>query len=134
MLSGGVRFAFYDIFKRFFREGLGEKWGERMRWVTYGLSAAAAEFLSVTISLPFDNVKILQEKILTLKEIEVLRNATRESQIRGLFLDDTINTEKNYYKGYKQALMRNLPCTAITFTTFELASEIWYDYIVRTPK
>lgn len=67
LLSGGARFAFYDFFKKFFSAGFGERWNEKLRWITYALSATAAESLAVAIALPFKNVKILSERILSLE-------------------------------------------------------------------
>lgn len=76
MLVGSVRFGFYDIFKRFINVGLGDTWSDRLRWLTYGVSATAAEFLAVTVSIPFKNVKIIEEGISSLEDIEKVRNAT----------------------------------------------------------
>ena len=76
MLVGSVRFGFYDIFKRFINVGLGDTWSDRLRWLTYGVSATAAEVLAVTVSLPFKNVKIIEEGISSLEDIEKVRNAT----------------------------------------------------------
>ena len=68
-MGGSVRFAFYDIFKRFIEVGFGEKWSEKIRYLTYGVSAIAAEALAVTVSLPFENVKILEERVISLEDI-----------------------------------------------------------------
>jgi hypothetical protein len=65
-LSGGLRFGFYEIFKNFYRATLGDEWGQKLRWINFGLAAGTAEVVSVALSLPFENVNILSEKFLTI--------------------------------------------------------------------
>ena len=73
ILSGGIRFGFYEIFKRFYGVLFGEKIGDKLRWINYGLAAASAEFLATTVALPFNNVKVVAENYLSLEQIEKIR-------------------------------------------------------------
>ena len=42
MMGGGIRFGFYDIFKKIIHKGLGDKYYEKFRWIIYGASAAVS--------------------------------------------------------------------------------------------
>lgn len=123
MVSGTVRFGFYEIFKRILKDIQGDKWAERLRLLNYGIAAAASEFIAASAAFPFTNRSIIDDHIMKVQNTSAPNQTLNpDPHFINELPEQPVKSLRSYYSGLSANLLRYVPCTVITFTTFELVS------------
>merc|ERR1712002_263399 len=123
-IQGLGKFGFYEVFKIFYSNLIGEENAYLWRTTMYLAASASAEFFADIGLCPFEAVKV---KIQTQ---EGWANTFREGfpklyKEEGLF---------GYYKGLTPLWMRQIPYTMMKFACFERTVELLYKHVVPKPR
>jgi len=123
-IQGLGKFGFYEVFKIFYSDLIGEENAYLWRTTMYLAASASAEFFADIGLCPFEAVKV---KIQTQ---EGWANTFREGfpklyKEEGLF---------GYYKGIVPLWGRQIPYTMMKFACFERTVELLYKHVVPKPR
>uniref|UniRef100_A0A9J2PJ18 Phosphate carrier protein, mitochondrial n=1 Tax=Ascaris lumbricoides TaxID=6252 RepID=A0A9J2PJ18_ASCLU len=123
-LQGMGKFGFYEIFKLYYSEYLGEEISYQWRTSLYLAASASAEFFADIMLAPMEATKV---RIQTAPDAPpTLRGCCpmiwRTEGIMG------------FYKGLPPLWLRQIPYTMMKFACFERTLEMLYKYVVPKPR
>ncbi|VDN01211.1 unnamed protein product [Thelazia callipaeda] len=123
-LQGLGKFGFYEVFKLYYSELLGEERAYKWRTSLYLAASASAEFFADVMLAPMEATKV---RIQTAPGAPpTLRRCApmiwRQEGISG------------FYKGLPPLWMRQIPYTMMKFACFERTVEMLYKYVVPKPR
>uniref|UniRef100_A0A0M3IPP8 Phosphate carrier protein, mitochondrial n=1 Tax=Ascaris lumbricoides TaxID=6252 RepID=A0A0M3IPP8_ASCLU len=123
-LQGLGKFGFYEIFKLFYAEMLGEEIAYQWRTSLYLAASASAEFFADIMLAPMEATKV---------RIQTAPGAP--PTLRGCF-PMIWRTEgiMGFYKGLPPLWLRQIPYTMMKFACFERTVEMLYKYVVPKPR
>jgi solute carrier family 25 phosphate transporter 3 len=123
-LQGLGKFGFYELFKIFYADLIGEELAYSWRTSLYLAASASAEFFADILLAPMEATKV---RIQTSPGAPpTLRGcAPMIYQTEGLM---------GFYKGLPPLWMRQIPYTMMKFACFEKTVEYLYQYVVPKPR
>ncbi|VDM39298.1 unnamed protein product [Toxocara canis] len=123
-LQGLGKFGFYEVFKLFYSEMLGEEIAYQWRTSLYLAASASAEFFADIMLAPMEATKV---------RIQTAPGAP--PTMRGC-LPMIWRTEgfMGFYKGLPPLWLRQIPYTMMKFACFERTVEMLYKYVVPKPR
>lgn len=123
-LQGLGKFGFYEVFKIFYSNLIGEENAFLYRTSLYLAASASAEFFADIMLAPMEAAKV-----------RVQTQATGPSTLRGvapvIWKNEGI---RGFYKGLPPLWMRQIPYTMMKFACFERTVEALYKYVVPKPR
>uniref|UniRef100_A0A1L8E0J7 Phosphate carrier protein, mitochondrial n=1 Tax=Nyssomyia neivai TaxID=330878 RepID=A0A1L8E0J7_9DIPT len=122
--QGMCKFGFYEVFKVYYANLIGEENAYLYRTSLYLAASASAEFFADIALAPFEAAKV---KIQTTAGYA---NTFREAAPK-MFKEEGITA---FYKGLVPLWMRQIPYTMMKFACFERTVEAIYQYVVPKPR
>jgi len=122
--QGMCKFGFYEVFKVYYANLIGEENAFLYRTSLYLAASASAEFFADIALAPFEAAKV---KIQTMPGFA---NTFREA-VPKMIKDEGIGA---FYKGLVPLWMRQIPYTMMKFACFERTVEALYQYVVPKPR
>ncbi|CAG9541126.1 unnamed protein product [Cercopithifilaria johnstoni] len=123
-LQGLGKFGFYEMFKIFYSDMLGEELSYQWRTSLYLGASASAEFFADMLLAPMEATKVRVQT--SVGAPPTLRGCTpmiyRNEGMTG------------FYKGLPPLWMRQIPYTMMKFACFERTVEVLYKYVVPKPR
>lgn len=123
-LQGLGKFGFYEVFKIFYADLIGEENAYLYRTTLYLAASASAEFFADMLLAPMEAAKV-----------RVQTQATGPSTLREvapkIWKAEGIS---GFYKGLPPLWMRQIPYTMMKFACFERTVEALYKYVVPKPR
>jgi solute carrier family 25 phosphate transporter 3 len=123
-MQGLFKFGFYEVFKIFYANMLGEEKTYTYRTMLYLAASASAEFFADIALSPMEAVKVRVQTGIgwgyTLREC-----APKLYKEEGL---------AGFYKGLPPLWLRQIPYTMMKFAAFERTVEFLYKHVVPTPR
>ncbi|KAG4067089.1 hypothetical protein HA402_000080 [Bradysia odoriphaga] len=123
-MQGFCKFGFYEVFKVYYANLIGEENAYVYRTLLYLAASASAEFFADIALSPMEAAKV---KIQTTPGFaNTLREALpKMSAAEGM---------SAFYKGLVPLWMRQIPYTMMKFACFEKTLELLYQYVVPKPR
>ncbi|KAH9290741.1 hypothetical protein KI387_034858, partial [Taxus chinensis] len=122
--QGAFKFGFYEFFKIFYADILGQKHAQKHKTIIYLAGSASAEFIADIALCPFEAVKL---RVQTHPDVTI--------GFLEAFADIWANQGHNgFYKGLLPLWGRQIPYTMVKFACFEKTVESIYKYIVPIPR
>ncbi|XP_075164242.1 mitochondrial phosphate carrier protein 2 [Haematobia irritans] len=122
--QGLCKFGFYEVFKVYYANLLGEENAYLYRTWLYLAASASAEFFADIALAPFEAAKV---KIQTTPGFA---NTMREAMPR-IMKEEGVS---GFYKGLVPLWMRQIPYTMMKFACFEKTVELLYKHVVPKPR
>ncbi|XP_056633281.1 phosphate carrier protein, mitochondrial-like [Diorhabda carinulata] len=122
--QGLCKFGFYEVFKVFYSDVIGEENSYLYRTWLYLAASASAEFIADIALSPMEAAKV---KIQTTPGFA---NTLREAWPK-IYKEEGLN---GFYKSLVPLWMRQIPYTMMKFACFERTVEILYKYVVPKPR
>ncbi|XP_055697554.1 phosphate carrier protein, mitochondrial-like isoform X2 [Phlebotomus papatasi] len=122
--QGLCKFGFYEIFKVYYANLIGDEKAYLYRTSLYLAASASAEFFADIALAPFEAAKV---KIQTTAGYA---NTFREAAPK-MFKEEGVMA---FYKGLVPLWMRQIPYTMMKFACFERTVEALYQYVVPKPR
>merc|ERR1712176_254136 len=122
-MQGTCKFGFYEIFKNFYSNAMGEEAAYNNQVVLYLAASASAEFFADIALCPMEAVKVR------------IQTSDYSSTLRDCF--PRMKAEEGtgtFFKGLKPLWMRQIPYTMMKFACFEKTVEALYAYVVPKPR
>lgn len=119
-LQGFSKFGFYEVFKAFYSDVVGEELAYNWRTVLYLAASASAEFFADIMLAPMEAVKV---------RMQTASNVPSSlcSCIRLIWRAEGLHS---FYKGLVPLWLRQIPYTMMKFACFERTIEILYVFVV----
>ncbi|VDK42127.1 unnamed protein product [Anisakis simplex] len=123
-MQGLGKFGFYEVFKLFYSELLGEEISYQWRTTLYLAASASAEFFADIMLAPMEATKV-----------RIQTQPGAPPTLRGCF-PMIWRTEgiMGFYKGLPPLWLRQIPYTMMKFACFERTVEALYKYVVPKPR
>lgn len=122
--QGLFKFGFYEVFKVYYANMVGEENAFLYRTTLYLAASASAEFFADMALAPFEAAKV---KIQTTAGFA---NTLREAFPK-MYAQEGITA---FYKGLVPLWMRQIPYTMMKFACFERTVELLYKHVVPKPR
>lgn len=123
-LQGLGKFGFYEVFKNFYGNLMGEENAYLYRTSLYLAASASAEFFADMLLAPMEATKVrIQTK-------PGFANTLREAFPKMLAAEGAMT----FYKGLPPLWGRQIPYTMMKFACFERTVEALYKYVVPKPR
>uniref|UniRef100_A0A8D3AWE4 Solute carrier family 25 member 3 n=1 Tax=Scophthalmus maximus TaxID=52904 RepID=A0A8D3AWE4_SCOMX len=123
-MQGLCKFGFYEVFKIFYSEQLGEENTYLWRTSLYLAASASAEFFADIALAPMEAVKV------RIQTQPGFANTLRQA-VPKMYKEEGIWA---FYKGVVPLWMRQIPYTMMKFACFERTVELLYKYAVPKPR
>uniref|UniRef100_T1J0E7 Phosphate carrier protein, mitochondrial n=1 Tax=Strigamia maritima TaxID=126957 RepID=T1J0E7_STRMM len=123
-MQGLCKFGFYEIFKVFYGNLMGEEYSYLYRTSLYLIASASAEFFADIALSPMEAVKV---RIQTMPGFA----ATLRQGAPIIWKEEGIG---GFYKGLVPLWMRQIPYTMMKFACFERTVEALYKFVVPKPR
>ncbi|CAB4012190.1 phosphate carrier, mitochondrial-like [Paramuricea clavata] len=123
-MQGLCKFGFYEVFKIFYGNLIGEEYSYTWRTSLYLAASASAEFFADIALAPMEAVKV------RIQTNPGWANTLREG-VPKLLKDEGI---RGFYKGLPPLWLRQIPYTMMKFSCFERTVEFLYHHIVPKPR
>uniref|UniRef100_A0A672IGT5 Solute carrier family 25 member 3 n=1 Tax=Salarias fasciatus TaxID=181472 RepID=A0A672IGT5_SALFA len=123
-MQGLCKFGFYEVFKIFYSDLLGEENTYLWRTSLYLAASASAEFFADVALAPMEAVKV------RIQTQPGYANTLRQC-VPKMFAEEGIWA---FYKGVVPLWMRQIPYTMMKFACFERTVEMLYKYVVPKPR
>jgi len=123
-MQGLCKFGFYEVFKIFYSNMIGEENSYLYRTSLYLAASASAEFFADIALAPMEAVKV------RIQTQPGFANTLREGFPK-IMSSEGIN---GFYKGLPPLWMRQIPYTMMKFACFERTVEFLYKYVVPKPR
>ncbi|TKS91156.1 Phosphate carrier protein, mitochondrial [Collichthys lucidus] len=123
-MQGLCKFGFYEVFKIFYSDLLGEENTYLWRTSLYLAASASAEFFADIALAPMEAVKV------RIQTQPGYANTLREC-VPKMYGEEGIWA---FYKGVVPLWMRQIPYTMMKFACFERTVEMLYKYVVPKPR
>jgi len=123
-IQGLCKFGFYEVFKVYYGNMIGEENAYMYRTWLYLASSASAEFIADIGLSPMESAKV---KIQTTPGFA---NTLREA-VPKIYAEEGLN---GFYKSLVPLWMRQIPYTMMKFACFERTVELLYAYVVPKPR
>jgi solute carrier family 25 phosphate transporter 3 len=123
-IQGLCKFGFYEVFKVYYGNMIGEENAYLYRTWLYLASSASAEFIADIGLSPMESAKV---KIQTTPGFA---NTLREA-VPKIYAEEGLN---GFYKSLVPLWMRQIPYTMMKFACFERTVELLYAYVVPKPR
>nr|XP_039264077.1 phosphate carrier protein, mitochondrial-like isoform X2 [Styela clava]XP_039264078.1 phosphate carrier protein, mitochondrial-like isoform X2 [Styela clava] len=123
-MQGLGKFGFYEVFKNFYGNLLGEEKSYLWRTSLYLAASASAEFFADIALAPMEACKV------RIQTQPGFANTLREAFPK-MWKEEGITA---FYKGLPPLWMRQIPYTMIKFSCFERTVEAMYKYVVPKPR
>lgn len=123
-LQGMGKFGFYEVFKLFYSDLLGEELSYTWRTSLYLAASASAEFFADIMLSPMEATKV---------RIQTAAGAppTLRKCFPMIWKTEGIS---GFYKGLPPLWLRQIPYTMMKFACFERTVEMLYKYVVPKPR
>jgi len=122
--QGLFKFGFYEFFKVYYSNVLGEENSYLYRTWLYLAASASAEFFADIALSPFEAAKV---KIQTMPGYAT----TLRQAVPKMLKEEGVGA---FYKGIVPLWMRQIPYTMMKFACFEKTVELLYKYVVPKPR
>jgi len=122
-MQGACKFGFYEIFKNFYGDLMGEENAYNYMTGLYLIASASAEFFADIALCPMEAVKV---RIQTSNYASTLRECFPKMQAE--------EGNQTFFKGLKPLWMRQIPYTMMKFACFEKTVIALYEYVVPKPR
>ncbi|XP_036329697.1 phosphate carrier protein, mitochondrial-like [Rhagoletis pomonella] len=122
--QGSFKFGFYEFFKVYYSQILGDENAYLYRTYIYLSASASAEFFADIALAPMEAVKV------KMQTTTGFANTMRQA-IPKMRADEGITA---FYKGLVPLWMRQIPYTMMKFACFELTLELLYKHVVPKPR
>jgi len=122
-MQGACKFGFYEMFKNFYGNLMGEEASYNYMTGLYLIASASAEFFADIALCPMEAVKV---RIQTSDYASTLRECFPKMKA-----EEGTGT---FFKGLKPLWMRQIPYTMMKFACFEKTVVALYDYVVPKPR
>merc|ERR1712168_434554 len=122
-MQGACKFGFYEIFKNFYSNAMGEEASYLYRTQLYLIASASAEFFADIALCPMEAVKV---RIQTSDYASTLRECFPKMKA-----EEGTGT---FFKGLKPLWLRQIPYTMMKFACFEKTVVALYTYVVPKPR
>lgn len=122
-MQGTCKFGFYEIFKNFYSNLMGEENAYLYRTSLYLIASASAEFFADIALCPMEAVKVR------------IQTSDYSSTLRDCF--PRMKAEEGtgtFFRGLKPLWMRQIPYTMMKFACFEKTVEALYANVVPKPR
>jgi solute carrier family 25 phosphate transporter 3 len=123
-MQGLGKFGFYEIFKVFYADLIGEELAYQWRTTLYLASSASAEFFADMLLAPMEATKV-----------RIQTSPTAPPTLRGcvpmIYQSEGL---MGFYKGLPPLWMRQIPYTMMKFACFERTVELLYKHVVPKPR
>merc|ERR1712176_457822 len=122
-MQGTCKFGFYEIFKNFYSNAMGEEAAYNDQVVLYLAASASAEFFADIALCPMEAVKVR------------IQTSDYSSTLRDCF--PRMKAEEGtgtFFRGLKPLWMRQIPYTMMKFSCFEKTVEALYKHVVPKPR
>ncbi|KAF4519785.1 hypothetical protein B566_EDAN009036 [Ephemera danica] len=123
-MQGLCKFGFYEVFKVFYSDILGEENSYLWRTSLYLAASASAEFFADIALSPMEAVKV---RIQTMPGFA----STLREALPIIYKDEGLS---GFYKGLVPLWMRQIPYTMMKFACFERTVELLYKNVVPKPR
>lgn len=123
-MQGLCKFGFYEVFKNFYSNMIGEENTYLYRTSLYLVASASAEFFADIALAPMEAVKV------RIQTSPGFANTLREG-VPKLYAAEGLG---GFYKGLAPLWMRQIPYTMMKFACFERTVEALYKYVVPKPR
>lgn len=123
-MQGLCKFGFYEVFKIFYSNFIGEELSYSWRTSLYLAASASAEFFADIALAPMEAVKV------RIQTQPGWANTLREG-VPKLMREEGL---WGFYKGVAPLWMRQIPYTMMKFAAFERTVEFLYHYVVPKPR
>ncbi|XP_077357397.1 solute carrier family 25 member 3a isoform X1 [Festucalex cinctus] len=123
-MQGLCKFGFYEVFKVFYSDLLGEENTYMWRTSLYLAASASAEFFADIALAPMEAVKV------RIQTQPGYANTLREC-VPKMYAEEGLWA---FYKGVVPLWMRQIPYTMMKFACFERTVEMLYKYVVPKPR
>ncbi|XP_040002149.1 solute carrier family 25 member 3a isoform X1 [Xiphias gladius] len=123
-MQGLCKFGFYEVFKIFYSDLLGEENTYLWRTSLYLAASASAEFFADIALAPMEAVKV------RIQTQPGYANTLRQC-VPKMFAEEGLWA---FYKGVVPLWMRQIPYTMMKFACFERTVELLYKYVVPKPR
>jgi len=123
-MQGLCKFGFYEVFKVYYGDAIGEENAYLYRTWLYLAASASAEFIADIALSPMESAKV---KIQTTPGFA---NTLREA-LPKIYGEEGLN---GFYKSLVPLWMRQIPYTMMKFACFERTVELLYAYVVPKPR
>jgi len=122
-MQGACKFGFYEMFKNFYGNLMGEEASYNYMTGLYLIASASAEFFADIALCPMEAVKV---RIQTSDYASTLRECFPKMKA-----EEGTGT---FFKGLKPLWMRQIPYTMMKFACFEKTVVALYEYVVPKPR
>lgn len=122
--QGLCKFGFYEVFKCWYSDLLGEENAYLYRTYLYLAASASAEFIADIALSPMESAKVKIQT--TAGYARTLRECTPK-----MYKEEGMNA---FYKSLVPLWMRQIPYTMMKFACFEKTIEILYKHVVPKPR
>uniref|UniRef100_A0A8C4EDG5 Solute carrier family 25 member 3 n=1 Tax=Dicentrarchus labrax TaxID=13489 RepID=A0A8C4EDG5_DICLA len=123
-MQGLCKFGFYEVFKIFYSDLLGEENTYMWRTSLYLAASASAEFFADMALAPMEAVKV------RIQTQPGYANTLRQC-VPKMYAEEGLWA---FYKGVVPLWMRQIPYTMMKFACFERTVEMLYKYVVPKPR
>jgi solute carrier family 25 phosphate transporter 3 len=123
-MQGLCKFGFYEVFKSYYSEAMGEEMAYKWRTTLYLAASASAEFFADIALCPMEAVKV---RIQT----QPGWATTLRQGLPKLYGEEGF---WGFYKGIVPLWCRQIPYTMMKFACFERTVELLYKYAVPKPR
>ncbi|XP_029016298.1 solute carrier family 25 member 3a isoform X2 [Betta splendens] len=123
-MQGLCKFGFYEVFKIFYSDLLGEENSYMWRTSLYLAASASAEFFADIALAPMEAVKV------RIQTQPGYANTLRQG-VPKMYAEEGLWA---FYKGVVPLWMRQIPYTMMKFACFERTVEMLYKYVVPKPR
>ena len=123
-MQGLGKFGFYELFKVFYADLIGEERAYQYRTCLYLAASASAEFFADMLLAPMEATKV---------RIQTSPNAppTLRGCVPMIYKNEGLT---GFFKGLPPLWMRQIPYTMMKFACFERTVELLYKYAVPKPR
>ena len=122
-MQGACKFGFYEMFKNFYGNLMGEEAAYNYMTGLYLIASASAEFFADIALCPMEAVKV---RVQTSDYASTLRECFPKMKA-----EEGTGT---FFKGLKPLWMRQIPYTMMKFACFEKTVVALYQYVVPKPR
>lgn len=123
-MQGLCKFGFYEVFKIFYSDLIGEENSYQYRTSLYLAASASAEFFADIALAPMEAIKV------RIQTQPGWANSLREGMPK-LYSQEGV---RGFYKGLPPLWLRQIPYTMMKFACFERTVEFLYKYVVPKPR
>lgn len=124
--QGVGKFGFYEVFKIFYGNAMGEENAFIYRMPLYLAASASAEFFADMFLSPFEAMKV------RIQTMPGYANNMREAYAKMKI--EKAEGGNPFFKGLKPLWLRQIPYTMMKFSCFEKTVEMLYKHVVPKPR